>query len=157
MRSLRTPALKLAVLLALAAPALALATQYVAIAYSPTTGKYGKSGNCATRAEAEKAAIAECGATDAKALTWSSGGWSCALAVDPNDPAVYGYGSGNSAAKARLWALEECRKRSKNPAACRVVTYGTAGIGPSGGWRCYRCGCTTLPGSTVCRGCDVRK
>ena len=62
MTSLLTPALKkIALLVALAAPALSLAANYGAIAYSPSTGKYGKSRNCPSRAQAERAAIADCG------------------------------------------------------------------------------------------------
>ena len=105
MISLRTPALKItALLVALAAPALAAAGPYAAIAYSPSTGKYGTSRNYPTRGEADRAAIANCGAADARVVVWASGGSYCALAVDPGNPAVYGRDFGSTAARARVGA-----------------------------------------------------
>ena len=160
MASFRTPELKkLALLVALAAPVLALAANYGAIAYSPSTGKFGKSRNHPTRAAAEKAAVADCAAADARALTWAYNGHHCALAVDPGNPAVHGYGSGRTAAQAQASALAECRKRSKNPDGCRVLSCVYSGAPPAGGGtanRCLRCGRGTLPFATYCRSCDVR-
>src|SRR4051812_42811771 len=98
MTSPGNPALKkLALLVALAIPSLSLAANYGAVAYSPGTGKYGKSQKCPTRELAERAAIADCGTDDARALTWAYNGYHCAIASDPADPAVYGYASGTTA------------------------------------------------------------
>lgn len=160
MTPLRTPALKkLALLVALAAPALAVAANYGAVAYSPSTGQYGTARNLPTRAAAEKAAVADCGSADAKALTYAYNGHHCALAVDPKDPTVYGYGSGRTAAQAEAVALAECRNRSKNADGCRVVTSVYSGAPPAAAGtanRCLRCGRGTLPFATYCRSCDVR-
>ena len=160
MTSLSTPALKKIVLLvALATPSLCLAANYGAIAYSPKTGKYGKSHNYRTRELAERAAIVNCGAADARALTWAYNGYHCALATDPNNPAVHGYGTGRTAALAQAMALKECRKRSKTPDGCRVLTSVYSGSSPSSGKtanRCLRCGCHIASYASYCRSCDVR-
>jgi hypothetical protein len=53
----------------------AWAEKYGAIAYSPATGKYGYSSDCATRAGAEKLALSNCIASDARIAIWVKDGW----------------------------------------------------------------------------------
>jgi len=90
--------------------------RYAAIAYSPATGAYGYGYDCGTRREAERRALAECDAPDAKLLTWVQFGWA-ALVV--SDDGYYGhattYGRGANSADARADAIAELRKRSKSP------------------------------------------
>lgn len=52
--------------------------RYAAIAYSEATGNYGYGYNRGTRREAERRALVECAAPDAKLLTWVQFGWAAA-------------------------------------------------------------------------------
>jgi hypothetical protein len=85
-----------------------------AIAYSPTTGKYGLAYNCQNRKSAEKEALSDCGAEDAQIVTWVEKGF-CALALGA-DKSCWGvgwsFGSGSSTDAARQRALDDCRKRT---------------------------------------------
>lgn len=85
-----------------------------AIAYSPATGKYGIAFNCRDKASAEKNAIADCGAEDAKLACWVKKGF-CALALGADKSswgAGWSYGKGCSAPAARQLALDNCRKKT---------------------------------------------
>jgi hypothetical protein len=87
---------------------------YAAIAYSPSTGKYGYSCNLRSRALAEKIALEKCDAEDARIVTWVNKGF-VALAVG-SDKSCWGvgwsYGNGASNTKAKDFALEDCKKRT---------------------------------------------
>ena len=89
-----------------AAPAIAAADSYVAIAYSPDTGIFGWANNASTRAAAESAAMAYCaqyGGTDCQIAVWTKNGCA-ALAVDA-DSWNGGYAATSAAAEAQ--ALSE--------------------------------------------------
>ncbi|HEV3142597.1 MAG TPA: DUF4189 domain-containing protein [Gemmataceae bacterium] len=89
---------------------------YAAIAYSPKTAKFGIGYNYGTRAAAEKEAMKQCEADDAKIVVWVHNGF-CALALG-DDKSVWGvgwsYGDGARTREAKSFALEECNKRTKN-------------------------------------------
>jgi len=86
---------------------------YAAIAFSPKTGKYGYAWNYSTRAAAEKAALSECKADDAKVVTWVQFGWAVLVIAEDN---AYGYdevhGDGANSKDAYDSALKELRKNS---------------------------------------------
>jgi len=96
---------------------------YAAIAYSPKTTKIGVGYNFSSRAAAEKEALKECSADDARIVTWVNEGF-CALALG-DDKSVWGvgwsYGNGASTREAKAFALEECNKRTKNGEIWAVV------------------------------------
>ena len=85
-----------------------------AIAYSPTTGKYGLAYDFRDRKSAEKDALSKCGAADAEIVTWVEKGF-CALALG-EDQSCWGvgwsFGNGASTTKAKQYALDDCRKRT---------------------------------------------
>src|ERR1017187_5206665 len=87
---------------------------FAAIAYSPATGKYGYGNNYRSRSAAEKAALDNCGAEDARIACWVSRGF-CALALG-DDKTCWGvgwqYGGGSSNNDAKKSALENCGKRT---------------------------------------------
>lgn len=87
---------------------------YAAIAFSPKTGKYGYAWNHSTRAGAEKAALSECKADDAKVVTWVKFGWAVLVIGEDN---AYGYdevhGDGANSKDAYESALKELRKHSE--------------------------------------------
>lgn len=86
----------------LCSPAFAL---YGAIAYSPTTGRYGYTYNYEYLGDAENDAIANCNASDAVIATWARNEW-CALAV--SDDGSYGWSSAPTEAEAEAEALSYC-------------------------------------------------
>lgn len=90
----------------LAAPAIARADAFAAIAYSPNTGNYGYAYGKGCRAEAENAAVGYCNACDAQVVVWCENA-SAALAVGDNG--VYGYAYANCRADAERLALCYCR------------------------------------------------
>lgn len=53
----------------------AWAEKYGAIAYSPATGKYGYSNDCHSKEGAEKLALSNCPARDARIAIWVVDGW----------------------------------------------------------------------------------
>jgi hypothetical protein len=79
---------------------------FVAIAYSPSTGGYGYTSAALTLPAAEAAAIANCGACDARIVVWVENGWA-AFAVSPNGAIGYGI-SRLSLAQAEAIALSGC-------------------------------------------------
>ena len=87
---------------------------FAAIAYSPSTGKYGYSYNLRSRAAAEQAALQKCEAADARIVTWVNKGF-IALALG-SDKSCWGvgwsWGSGASNTKAKDFALDDCKKRT---------------------------------------------
>jgi hypothetical protein len=78
---------------------------FAAIAYSPTTGKYGYAKRQNTRAAAEKLALRNCGAADATIVVWVRDGW-CALAASRSITPIYGFGSAVKKADAERLALQ---------------------------------------------------
>lgn len=90
--------------------------QYAAIAYSRKTEKYGFAHGCYSREIAERQAIRNCPADDAKIVTWVCNGF-CALAVGENGAWGGGYSNdaraSNTAAKNA--ALRACAKHSDKP------------------------------------------
>lgn len=89
------------------------ARTFAAIAYSPSTGKYGYADEGLTRASVEAEARRRCAADDSRIVAWVHDGY-CALAVGADGAYGVGWSHGrdasDSAAKER--ALEGCRKRS---------------------------------------------
>jgi hypothetical protein len=89
---------------------------FAAIAYSPSTGKFGYAYNYGSRWDAQKAALKRCKAKDARIVTWVNNGF-CALALG-DDKSAWGvgwsYGNGATNTYAKKKALAECAKRTKN-------------------------------------------
>lgn len=88
---------------------------YAAIAFSPKTGKYGFAWNHSSRYSAERAALANCKADDAKVVTWVNFGWAVLVIGEDN---AYGYdvtfGEGATSGDAYKSALKEFRKHSQS-------------------------------------------
>lgn len=96
---------------------------YAAIAYSPSTGKYGWANGYGTRTGAESAALNNCKYSDARIVTWVHNGF-CALALGDDKSRWgigYSYGDGATNTYARNRAVEECRKRTSNAHAVLVI------------------------------------
>ena len=103
--------------LVLVAPALqAEDDRYAAIAYSPSTNRWGWGTNYLTKDEAIARAVRECGRDDAR-TNWCRNAW-IALAISDKSPGGWGSAWGETAAAARKAAKKECLAR--NPDA-RVV------------------------------------
>ena len=99
-------------------PALhAAGDSYAALAYSPSTGRWGYGNGYPTRAQATTRALAECGQSDA-VTKWCKNAW-IALALSDKSPGGYGWAWATTASAARSRALRECRAR--NPDA-HIVT-----------------------------------
>ncbi len=79
------------------------APSYHAIAFSKSTSRWGCAYGKSNRAIAEREALRECRAPDAKVLCWAEGSWYCALADGPKS---YGGASAETAAKAKAKALK---------------------------------------------------
>jgi hypothetical protein len=88
---------------------------FAAIAYSPSTRKWGYSYDWSTRGAAERQAIAQCKAADARVVAWSQNAY-CALALGKEGS--WGASYGATAAEARARALTRCRKHTPD---CKVV------------------------------------
>ncbi len=82
---------------------------FAALAFSPSTGKIGKSaGKAKTVDDAKRLALADCGEKDAKAFMWGDR-W-IAIAVAPDKPGVAGFGPGGTREEAEQAALAQCTK-----------------------------------------------
>jgi Domain of unknown function (DUF4189) len=91
--------------------------RFAAIAYSPSTGKYGYSYNYQSRSAAERVALEHLPQPDARIVCWVQAGF-CALAKgdDKSEWGVgYSYGKGARTEDAREAAVEECGKRTTHP------------------------------------------
>ena len=86
--------------------------RYAAIAYSPSTGKYGYSFGSGSRCCAEQTAMRHCPMEDARIVAWSRNSW-CVLALG-DEVGKYGWAWATSSGCAKSRALEECRKRTTN-------------------------------------------
>lgn len=96
--------------------------KYAAIAFSPKTGKYGYAWNHNTREAAEKAALAEVKADDAKNLTWVKYGWAVLVIADDG---AYGfdctYGDGATDGATVEKAIKQLRKYSEAKIVTTVI------------------------------------
>jgi hypothetical protein len=79
------------------------APSYHAIAFSESTSRWGCAYGKSNRAIAEREALRQCQAPDAKVLCWAKGSWFCALAYSPKS---YGGASAETAATAKAKALK---------------------------------------------------
>ena len=99
-------------------------SSYAAIAYSPATGKYSYACDYRSRSAAEKAALAKCGADDARIVCWVNFGF-CALALG-NDKSCWGvgwkYGNGANNRKADNDAIEDCKSRTTGVHTAVIVS-----------------------------------
>jgi hypothetical protein len=89
---------------------------YAAIAYSPSTGKWGYSYNYGSRWSAERAALSRCEGKDARIVAWVNNGF-CALSLGDDKSAWgvgYSYGDGATNTFAKRRALAECGNRTTN-------------------------------------------
>src|ERR1035437_2587704 len=95
-----------------------------AIAYSPATGHYGYAFNYRSRKAAEKAALEDCGADDARIVCWVKNGF-CALALG-DDKTCWGtgwrYGPSCSSDETRKTALEDCGNRTTGAHIALIMT-----------------------------------
>ena len=91
--------------------------RFAAIAYSPSTGKYGYSYNYRSRSAAETAALGHLSQPDARIVCWVKAGF-CALAKgDDNSEwgAGWSYGKGARTEDAKEAAVEDCEKKTTHP------------------------------------------
>jgi hypothetical protein len=90
---------------------------YAAVAFSPSTGKYGYAWNYRSRSAAEQVALSQCKAADAKIVGWVKGGW---LALAIGEENAYGvaweYGDGAANTDAVKRALQNLSKQNDKPA-----------------------------------------
>jgi uncharacterized protein DUF4189 len=98
---------------------------YAAIAYSPSTGKYGYAYNYGSRYAAERAALAHCPEADAEIVGWVKAGW---LALAIGDDNAYGvgweYGEGATNTDAKRRAYNQCAARTTNPKVVLCICSG---------------------------------
>lgn len=87
-----------------------------AIAYSKRTHRYGYSSNEGSRRDAEQTALGECRASDCRIQVWFRN--SCAAFAVGNGGDATGWAYDQNPRKARLRALNECKKRAND---CRVL------------------------------------
>jgi hypothetical protein len=96
---------------------------YAAVAYSPSTGKFGYAWNWRSRGKAEAVALANCKAADAKVVGWVKAGWLVLAVSDDNSYGVgYSFGRGAANTDAMHQALADCAKHNKsgNPPKIKV-------------------------------------
>jgi uncharacterized protein DUF4189 len=97
--------------------------RFAAIAYSPSTGKYGYSYNYRSRSAAETAALEHLPQPDARIVCWVKAGF-CALAKgdDISECGVgWSYGKGARTEDAREAAVEDCGKKTTHPYLALLV------------------------------------
>ncbi len=83
---------------------------YSAIAFSPSTGRYGVSVAKASKSEAETEAISQCHASDAKVVGTSKNG--CVALATGKKKSVYGVGTADTEKEAQEKAIEDCKKKT---------------------------------------------
>jgi hypothetical protein len=98
-------------------PSLQAANSYAAIAYSPSTGRWGYGNGYPSQSQAIARARSECGRADAR-TSWAKNSW-IALAISDRSRGGYGMAWATTASGARSRALAECRRH--NPDARVVV------------------------------------
>jgi hypothetical protein len=103
---------------------------FAALAFSPSTGKIGKTaGKATTIIEAQKLAMADCDAPDAKVFMWGDK-W-IAVATSPETPGIAGFGPGATREAAEKAALEQCTKYAKGkPVKIALTIYSTGEENP---------------------------
>lgn len=108
-----------------AEPAKSATGFFAALAYSPSTGKIGKTaGKARTVDDAKRLALADCGEADAKAFMWGDR-W-IAIAVAPDKPSIAGFGPGATREEAEQAARAQCTKFAKGaPVEVALVLYST--------------------------------
>jgi len=90
-------------------------SRYEAVAYSPTTGKYGYAYDYGSRAAAERAALGHCKAADAGIVGWVKAGWIVLAVADDNAFGIgYCHGNGANSVTAHVDALNDCRIQTKS-------------------------------------------
>ena len=95
---------------------------YAAVAYSPSTGKYGYAWNYGSRGAAERVALSKCTEKDAKIVGWVKGGWLVLAIGEDNAYGMgYEYGDGASSRDAKLTALKELAERTKGSKRPKVL------------------------------------
>lgn len=95
------------------------AESYGAIAYGPTSGRWGTAYQWGSRSAAERAAIKNCAAKDCKALVWFES--QCGAVAADQVTGDYGYDHGGSRNTAEAGALRYCtRQGGKN---CKPVAW----------------------------------
>ncbi len=83
---------------------------YFAIAYSPSTGRYGVAVAKASKSEAEVEAVSRCEAMDAKAVATTKN--ACIALAVGKDKSLYGVGMAETEKEAQEMALEACKKKT---------------------------------------------
>jgi hypothetical protein len=114
-----------------AAPKKSSTGYFAALAFSPSTGKIGKTaGKAKTIDEAKKLALADCDAPDAKAFMWGDK-W-IAIATSPDAPGIAGFGPGATREVAEKAAIEQCTKYAKGkPVKIALTIYSTGEENPA--------------------------
>jgi len=121
---------------------------WAAIAFSPSTGKYGSTCEWTSRVNAERVARESCNSADAQVVVLCCNGW-CALALGKTtgtEKSAWGVGWGPDRERAERFALESARQRmseakvvySINSREMRVS--GVIAYSPSTGKWGYSCG-----------------
>jgi hypothetical protein len=100
-------------------PAVKTSEFVAAIAYSPSTGKFGStSGKARTVKEAQTLAAKDCAAADAKVFMWGPA-WVAAATADGRT-GIAGFGPGATREEAEKAALAQCKKYSRG-APCKIA------------------------------------
>jgi len=89
--------------------AVSAADRYAAVAFSPSTSRWGYGNGYFTRAEATACAVVECGQSDA-VTSWCKNAW-IALAISDRSPGGYTDGHGHPRPPARVagrWPKAAC-------------------------------------------------
>jgi hypothetical protein len=106
---------RIAAVVALLLSSLALADNYGAIAYSPSTGATGTSWNCCDEGTAEQSAVGYCGQADCGSYVWTDN-QCAALAVSSNGG--WGWAGNKDRGLARANAMAQCETQGPG---CHVV------------------------------------
>jgi hypothetical protein len=93
---------------------------YAAVAYSPTTGKWGWGANYPSKNQAIARAKSECGSSDATAA-WCRNAW-VALALSDKKPGGFGTAWGATANAAQQAARKDCLKRNPDARIVKCVS-----------------------------------
>jgi hypothetical protein len=114
-----------------AAPKKSSTGYFAAFAFSPSTGKIGKTaGKAKTIDEAKKLALADCDAPDARVFMWGDK-W-IAVAISPETQGIAGFGPGATREVAEKAAIEQCTKYAKGkPVKIALTIYSTGEENPA--------------------------
>lgn len=93
--------------------------RYAAVAWSPSTGRYGYSYNCRTYELARAMALEYCNASDARIVIWTRNGY---IAIARGYGRSIGWARASDAETARRLALGQCLRFS-NYAAIAVCVH----------------------------------